>query len=377
MEPFLGPEFGNPSGLYELGRRAQAAVDAARQTVAECLRAEPREVIFTSGGTESINTALLGIATAMRRGGLGKHVITTAIEHHAGLHAAQTLEALGFEVTYLPCDGSGRIHVDDVTAALRSDTVLVSVMLANNEVGTLQPVAAVGEAIAAFAARTGHRPMLHSDAVQAAGWMPLDVEALRVDSLSLSAHKFGGPKGVGILFLRRGTPFWPLLAGGGQEHQKRAGTENVAGIAGAAVAFAEASTGLATRRTRVAKLRERLQSRLAALVPRIAFNGPPDGCLPHILNVAFEGLESEALVRALDARGVAVSSGSACSNSMWEPSHVLLAMGLPMRMAAASVRFSLGERTTEEDVDQAATIVAEEVTALRATTAVADGRAAR
>ncbi len=366
MEPFLGPEFGNPSGLYELGRRAQAAVDAARRTVAECLGAEPREIIFTSGGTESINAALLGIATAMRRGGLGAHVITTAIEHHAGLHAAQTLETLGFDVTYVGCDRWGRVHAEEVEAALRTDTVLVSVMLANNEVGTIQPVEAVADAVRRFAARTGHRPMLHTDAVQAAGWLRLDVSSLGVDALSLSAHKFGGPKGSGILFLRRGTPFQPLLAGGGQEHQKRAGTENVAGIAGTAAALAEAATGIAERRARVWALRERLREALLRRVPRASLNGCQEGCLPHILNVAFDGIESEALVRALDERGVAVSSGSACSNSTWEPSHVLLAMGVPIRTAAGSIRFSQGEGTTEDEVEVAAERTAEAIALLRA-----------
>jgi len=365
MEPYLGEEFGNPSGLYELGRRAQAAVDAARRAVAESLNAEPREVIFTSGGTESINAALLGIASAMRRGGLGAHIITTAIEHHAGLHAAQTLETLGFEVTYIGCDHRGRIRAEDVAAALRPDTVLVSVMLANNEVGTIQPVGEIAEAIRSFAARTGHRPMLHTDAVQAAGWLPLDVRELKVDALSLSAHKFGGPKGSGILFLRRGTPFQPLLAGGGQEHQKRAGTENVAGIVGTAAALAEASTGIAERRARVWALRERLREAILNRVPRAATNGCQRDCLPHILNVAFEGIESEVLVRALDERGVAVSSGSACSNSTWEPSHVLLAMGIPIRTAAGSIRFSLGGHTTADEGDRAAELVAEAVACLR------------
>lgn len=366
MEPYLGAEFGNPSGLYELGRRAQAAVDEARRTVADCLGAEPQEIVFTSGGTESINAALAGIASAMRRGGLGAHIVTTTIEHHAGLHAAQALEALGFEVTYVPCDRVGRVHAEDVAAALRRDTVLVSVMTANNEVGTIQPVSSVGAAIREFAEHTGHRPMFHTDAVQAPGWLRLAVNELGVDALSLSAHKFGGPKGMGVLFLRRGTPFLPLLLGGGQEHRKRAGTENVAGIVGTAIALAEATTGAAERRARVWELRERLRLGLLQRVPRSFWNGPDSDCLPHILNVAFEGVESEALVRALDERGVAVSSGSACSNSMWEPSHVLLAMGIPIRTAAGSIRFSLGEGTTHQEVELAIERTADAVATLRA-----------
>ncbi len=373
MEPFLGETFGNPSGLYAAGREAQSAVDRARSTAAQCLRARPSEIIFTSGGTESINAAMVGIAYAMRRADCGNHVITTAIEHHAGIHAAQCLEELGFEVTYLPCDRSGHVRATDLAAALRPETVLASVMLANNEVGSLQPIADMASAIHDWAKRHGgHRVMLHTDAVQAPGWLEIDVNALGVDALSLSSHKFGGPKGSGVLFLRRATPFRPLLHGGGQEMQKRAGTENVAGIVGTATALAIASSGISERSARVGALRERLREGIVAGVPDVLVNGCQVNCLPNNLNISFRGIESEALVAALDAHGIAVSSGSACSNSTWEPSHVLMAMGVPIRQAVGSVRFSLGEGTTAADVDGVLAVLPREVARLReATTAIA------
>ncbi|MBI5949380.1 MAG: cysteine desulfurase [Chloroflexi bacterium] len=366
MLPYLGDRFGNPSGLYAIGREAQAAVDGARQKVAACLGARPSEILFTSGGTESINSALCGIAYAMRRAGAGAHVITTAIEHHAGIHTAQHLEELGFEVTYLGCDPHGRVSVEEFAAALRPDTVLASVMLANNEVGTIQPIAEIAHAVRDYARERSHRVLLHTDAVQAPGWLDLDMAALGVDALSLSSHKFGGPKGSGILYLRRATPFRPLLAGGGQEMQKRAGTENVAGIVATGVALEIASTGVAARAARVRALRERLREGILAAVPDASPNGCQENCLPNNLNVSFGGLESETLVAALDRRGIATSSGSACSNSTWEPSHVLMAMGVPIRRAVASVRFSLGDSTTDADIQAVLDVLPAEVAAIRA-----------
>lgn len=351
MAPFLGERFGNPSGHYEAGRIAQEALDEARATVARCLNARTSEILFTSGGTEAINTAMLGIAYAMRRAGAGAHVITTAIEHHAAIHAAQFLEELGFEVTTLGCDGFGRVSAAAFERALRPDTVLANVMLANNEVGTIEPVAELAGILREYAARQRHRVMLHTDAVQAPGWTAVDVQALGIDALSLSSHKFGGPKGSGALFLRRATPFHPLLLGGGQEMQKRAGTENVAGIVGTAKALELASAGVAERASRVRALRERLREGALAAVPGAETNGCQENCLPNNLNVSFEGIEGDDLVARLDARGIAASTGSACSNAMWEPSHVLLAMGVPIRRAAGSVRFSLGEGTTEADIE--------------------------
>lgn len=369
MLPYLDGRFGNPSGLYALGREAQAAVDDARGQVAECLGASRAEVLFTSGGTESINSAMTGIAYAMRRAGAGSHVVTTAIEHHAGLHTAQHLEELGFSVTQVGCDARGRVDPDEVARALNPGTVLVSVMLANNEVGTVQPVADISRAVREWSAASGHMVALHTDAVQAPGWLELDVERLGVDALSLSAHKFGGAKGTGVLYLRRATPFKPLLHGGGQEAQKRAGTENVAGIVAAGVAFAEASSGIAERRTRTWALRERLREGIVAAAPDAAVNGCPVNCLPNNLNVSFDGIESDVLVGGLDRRGIAASSGSACSNSTWEPSHVLMAMGAPIRRAVASVRFSLGEGTTEQEIDAVIGVMGEAVVEARGMTA--------
>jgi cysteine desulfurase len=366
MTPFLDGVFGNPSGLYAVGREAQAAVDDARGVVAACLGARLSEILFTSGGTESINSAMVGIAYAMRRAGAGDHVITTAIEHHAGLHAAQYLEELGFEVTYLGVDSHGRVQVAEFERALRPTTVLASVMLANNEVGTLQPVAEMAGILRARSAPSGHRVLLHTDAVQAPGWLPLDVDALGVDALSLSSHKFGGPKGSGILFLRRATPFRQLLHGGGQEMQKRAGTENVAGIAGTGAALSIASSGIEARARRVRELRELLREGILATIPGALVNGCQENCLPNNLNVAFDGIESDILVRQLDDAGIAASSGSACSNSTWEPSHVLMAMGVPIRQAVGSVRFSLGETTTADEISQLLTVLPGLVGAARA-----------
>jgi len=373
MLPFLGGRYGNPSGLYAIGRDAQDAVDEARRTVAACLNARPAEVLFTSGGTESINSAMLGIAYAMRRAGAGNHVITSEIEHHAGLHAAQHLEELGFEVTVVGCDSDGKVRVDEFVRALRPGTVLASVMLANNEVGTIQPIGELAGILRDFAREAGHRVALHTDAVQAPGWMQIDVEQLGVDALSLSAHKFGGPKGSGVLYLRRATPFRPLLHGGGQEMQKRAGTENVAGIVGTAVALRLAVSGSAERAARVRALRDRLREGILAAVADTQVNGCQQDCVPNNLNIAFGGLESDGLVQRLDARGIAVSSGSACSNSTWEPSHVLMAMGVPIRRAVGSVRFSLGETTTADEIDEVLRVLPEEVAAVRNSQAAAAG----
>ena len=365
MLPYLGERFGNPSGLYAVGREAQEAVDASRRAVAGFLGARPSEILFTSGGTESINSAMLGIAYAMRRAGAGNHIITTAIEHHAGLHAAQHLEELGFEVTTIGCDAWGRVQVETFARALRPGTVLASVMLANNEVGTVQHIEEMAGVIKEFTTKAGHRVVLHTDAVQAPGWLPIDVERLGVDALSLSSHKFGGPKGSGILYLRRATPYRPLLHGGGQEMQKRAGTENVAGIAGTAAALARANSGIAERSARVRSLRDRLRDGILSAVPDSQVNGCQENCVPNNLNISFGGIESDVLVRLLDERGIAVSSGSACSNSTWEPSHVLMAMGVPIRRAVGSLRFSLGETTTEADIEGVLAVIGEAVDVAR------------
>jgi cysteine desulfurase len=361
MLPYLDGRFGNPSGLYALGRQAQQGVDGARSLVARVLNARPSEILFTSGGTESINSAIRGIALAMHRAGAGDHIISTAIEHHAGLHAVQYLEERGFDITEVGCDGHGRIDPAEIERALRPGTVLVSVMLANNEVGTVQPIAEIARMVRNYTNRQGHRVLLHTDAVQAPGWLALDVNGLGIDALSLSSHKFGGPKGSGVLYLRRATPYTPLLLGGGQELQKRAGTENVAGIVGTSIALAEANTGIVERGARVRALRERLRDGILATVPGAIANGCQENCLPNNLSVSFPGVESDVLVRRLDENGVAVSSGSACSNSTWEPSHVLMAMGIHIRQAVGSIRFSLGETTTPQEVETVLALLPGEV----------------
>ena len=361
MQPFLKSNFGNPSGHYKIGKTAQKAVDLARTSVAECLGARPQEILFTSGGTESINSALLGISQAMHRAGSGKHIITSSIEHHAGLHACSWLEELGFSVTYLDCDGSGVISANTVQQALQPDTILVSIMLANNEVGSTQPITEISELLKTTSTQQGHRILLHTDAVQAPEWLPVNINQLGVDALSLSAHKFGGPKGMGILFLKRATPFRPLLVGGGQEMQKRAGTENVAGIVGTATALEFASKGSASRSKRVRKLRQQLREGIETNIDGIHINGSDDNSLPNILNVSFEEIESDELVVRLDQEGIATSTGSACSSALWEPSHVLLAMGVPIRRAAGSIRFSLGDHTTAQDIEKVLKVLPEQI----------------
>ena len=361
MRPFLESNLGNPSGHYEIGRIAQLAVDQARLTVATCLGARPQEILFTSGGTESINSALLGIGQAMHRAGSGNHIITTAIEHHAGLHASLWLEELGYTVTYLDCDSSGKVNMDALKKALRPDTILVSIMLANNEVGSIQPIAEISELLKTSSIKHGHRILLHTDAVQAPEWLSVNTKHLGVDALSLSAHKFGGPKGVGILFLKRGTPFRPLLVGGGQEMQKRAGTENVAGIVGTATALEIANRGASERSKRIGELRNRLREGIEQKINGSYTNSQAVDTLPNILNVSFEEIESDELVARLDEKGIATSTGSACSNALWEPSHVLLAMGVPIRRASSSIRFSLGDDTTLQDIEHVLKVLSEEI----------------
>jgi cysteine desulfurase len=361
MQPFLKSNFGNPSGHYEIGKTAQKAVDLARTSVAECLGARPQEILFTSGGTESINSALLGISQAMHRAGSGKHIITSSIEHHAGLHACSWLEELGFSVTYLDCDSSGIVSADTLRQALQPDTILVSIMLANNEVGSIQPISEISDLLKTTSTQQGHRILLHTDAVQAPEWLPVNINQLGVDALSLSAHKFGGPKGMGILFLKRATPFRPLLVGGGQEMQKRAGTENVAGIVGTATALKIASKGAISRSKRVRKLRQQLREGIETNIDGIHINGNDNNSLPNILNVSFEEIESDELVVRLDQEGIATSTGSACSSALWEPSHVLLAMGVPIRRAVGSIRFSLGGDTTVQDIEKVLKVLPEQI----------------
>ncbi len=361
MRPYWMEEFGNASSIHAYGQRAKAALEVAREQVAELLRARPDEIVFTSGGTESDNAAIFGAVEAARpRTPSGaKHVITTAIEHHAVLHAVKALEARGVEVSLVPVGQTGVVDPDDVELAIRPETVLISVMHANNELGTLQPVQEVGR-------RARARGILfHSDAVQTAGKAPVDVEALGVDLLSLSAHKFYGPKGVGALYIRRGTRLHPLLYGGHHERDRRPGTEPVPGIVGLGKAAEIAARRLQDEAAEVERLRDRLEAGILQRVPGAAVNGDPARRLPSTSNLRFEDVDGEGLVIALDLKGVACSTGAACSSGSLEPSHVLAAIGLKRQEARSSVRFSLGRFTTAEDVDYALEVIPAAVERLR------------
>jgi cysteine desulfurase len=353
MLPWLSQRFGNPSSLYRLGREAQAAIDTAREQVAACLNARPSEIVFTSGGSESVNAAVRGIVSAARLARTARHIVTTSIEHHAVLHTCEYLERFGTEVTYVPPDEQGLVDVDAVVRSVRPDTGLVSVMLANNEVGTIQPVADLTAAVRERGRSLGRRIPVHTDAIQAPGWLSLDVQALRVDALSLSAHKFGGPKGAGILYLRRGIPFLAQQTGGGQERQRRAGTENVAGIAGAGVALQIAESERVAAVARVRPIRDAMIAAIIGRIPDSSLNGHPTLRLANNVNIAFHGVKGDELVEALDAYDLAASSGSACATMTWEPSHVLMAMGQTQEHATSAVRFTFGHETGIEEMQNA------------------------
>jgi cysteine desulfurase len=345
MLPYFTERFGNPSSIHRFGRAALEALDDARETVAAVLGANRKEIIFTGGGSEADNLAIKGVAFAQREAGKGAHVITSAIEHHAVLHTVEQLEAFGFETTVLPVDAQGMVRPDDLRSAIRPDTVLASIMYANNEIGTIQPLAELG----AICRERG--VLLHTDAVQAAGSLPLDVDALHVDLLSLAAHKFYGPKGVGVLYVRRGTPLLPQINGGGQERRRRAGTENVAAVVGMAHALRLAEERRSSYTAHCTELRDRLLAGIRARIPDATLNGHPTARLPNNANVAFDGVEGESVLLLLDQHGVAASSGSACTSGALEASHVLLALGLPHDRAIGTVRFSLGKDTTEDEID--------------------------
>jgi cysteine desulfurase len=356
MLPYLGAVFGNPSSIHTYGQEARRAVDRARQQVAELIGARPAEIIFTSGGTEADNLALRGRVIGVER----PHVVTSAVEHPAVLNTCRDLERRGgVEVTYLPVDASGQVDPSALEAALTSHTCLVSVMLANNDVGTLQPL----EALAQVTTRRGLP--LHTDAVQAAGKLPLDVDRLGVDLLALSSHKIYGPKGSGALYVRQGTLLAAQLTGGEHERGRRAGTENVAAIVGFGEACALAKAELEREVVHLTALRDQLQTGILTRVERTRVNGLETQRLPNTLNIGFSGLEGEDLLLNLDLLGVAASTGSACSSGTVDPSHVLIAMGQTREQAASALRFSLGRDSTEQDVDQTLTLLEQVVAALR------------
>ena len=345
MLPHFTRDYGNPSSLYRFAQEGKTHLEEARAQVAACLNAKPEEVYFTSGGTEADNWALRGVAELMAlKGKKTGHIITTAIEHHAILHTAQWLEKRGYEVTYLPVDGDGLVDPAAVEGAIRPDTILISVMAANNEIGTIQPIAEIG------AIARAHKVLFHTDAVQAVGHIPVDVEAWNVDLLSLSGHKFGGPKGIGALYMKKPLRLPALIQGGGQEKGRRSGTENVPGAVGMAAALKEAAGRLPQESVRLSALRDKLIAGLSVL-PYTRLTGHPVKRLPGTASFVFEGVEGEALLLHLDAKGICASSGSACSSASLDPSHVLLSIGLPHAIAHGSLRLSLGAENTEEDVD--------------------------
>lgn len=354
---FMTDKFGNPSSIHSFGREVRKEVDAARRSVAELINANANEIFFTSGGTESDNWAIKGVAYANRK--KGNHIITTAIEHHAVLHTCEYLEKEGFEVTYLPVDEYARVSVEDVKNAITDKTILISVMFANNEVGTIQPIKEIG----ALAKEKGI--YFHTDAVQAVGSCPIDVKDLNIDLLSLTGHKFYGPKGIGALYVRRGVRIFPLQHGGAQERTMRAGTENVPGIIGLGKACEIAKREFDNKNAHIQALRDRLIKGIQEKVTHIKLNGHPILRLPGNVNFSFAYIEGESLLLNLDLKGIAASSGSACTSGSLDPSHVLLAMGMNHETAHGSLRLSLGRANTEEDVDYCLEVLPEIIERLR------------
>lgn len=349
MLPYFSDVYGNASSLYTLAQESRKALDDSRQQVASVLGCRGSEVLFTSGGTEGDNAAIKGAALALRQ--TGNHIITTAVEHHAVLHACHYLENLGFEVTYLPVDRYGRVTPDEVVQAMTEHTTVVSVMLANNEIGTVQPLAEIASAVKKRARSMSRTVVVHTDAVQGAGLIDLDVKNLGVDMMTLSAHKFYGPKGVGALYIRRGTPYTPVQVGGGQERQRRAGTENMPGIVGMAVALELAETERSVVSTWCRRLRDWLVAGIDERIDGAYLSGHMTERLPNNVNFMFDGVDGESILLGLDFAGIAASSGSACTAASLEPSHVLLALGVSADVAASSVRLTLGRDNTEQDVE--------------------------
>lgn len=356
MIPYLTENFGNPSSIYDPGKTSKNAVEDARKKVAHAIGAEENEIYFTSGGTESDNWAIKGIAFANKS--KGKHIITSAIEHHAVLHTCEWLESQGFEVTYLPVDKYGMVGPEDLKNAIRNDTILISIMLANNEIGTIQPVEEIGKI-----ARK-NRIYFHTDAVQAIGHVPIDVRKMNIDLLSLSGHKFRGPKGCGALFIKKGTKIETLLHGGAQERKRRAGTENVPAIVGLGKAIELATGEIEESNKTLLALREQLIKGLLK-IPKTHLNGHPAERLANNVNVTFEYIEGESLLLLLNSKGIYASTGSACNSTSLEPSHVLTACGVPHEIVHGSLRLSLGNMNTEKDVDRVLEALPEIVQKLR------------
>ena len=363
MIPYFSGKFGNSSSLYGLAQDARKALDESRESVAKVLGCRSSEVIFTSGGSESDNSALKGIAFALRAS--GNHIITTSIEHHAVLHTCQFLEDFGFDVTYVPVDKNGLVNTDSVLDAITDKTILVSVMLANNEIGTIQPVAEIVGKVKKFAKENDRTIVVHTDAVQAPGYLSVDVKELGVDTLSLSGHKFYGPKGTGILYLKRSTPFAPQQLGGAQERQRRAGTENIPGIVGTALALKLADIEREDNVKHCTYLRDILINGVQERIEGVKLNGHPTLRLANNVNFSFSGVEGEPILLGLDFSGVAASSGSACSSGSLDPSHVLLALGLSADLAHSSLRLTLGKENTIEEIEHVLNILPDLVNRLK------------
>ena len=357
MLPFYETNFGNPSSIYPLGQVAKQAVEDARKVVASCLGARPNEIFFTSCGSEADNWAIKGAAHSMAKKGK-THIITTRFEHHAVLHTVEALEKEGFSATYLDVHEDGIIRLDELENAISDKTALVTIMYANNEIGTIQPIREIGEIC------RKHKVLFHTDAVQAVGTLPIDVNEQNIDLLSLSGHKFHGPKGVGALYIRSGVALERLIEGGAQERGRRAGTENVAGIVGMSVALKEACENMTERNKKLIAMRDKLIENLLK-IDRSRLNGHPTKRLPGNVNMCFNGIEGEALLLMLSAKGICASSGSACTSGSLDPSHVLLALGLPHEVAHGSLRLSLSDENTMEDVDYILEVLPEIIARLR------------
>lgn len=363
MLPYFAEEMGNAQSVHSFGQRAKAAVERARREVAALINAKPSEIVFLSGGTEADNLALRGIAEA--HGDRGRHIITTEIEHPAVLATCEALEGAGYRVTYLPVSRNGIVNIDDVRQAISDDTILISIMLANNEIGTIQPIEEIAGVINEARGRGLNHIHLHTDAVQAVGKVPVDIKRLGVDLLSLSGHKVHGPKGIGALYVRKGIRLSKLLYGGHHERDRRAGTENVPGIVGLGKAAELARTQLEERSRGMRELRDYLESRVTSLVPRVRVNGDLERRVPNISNMSFDGVDGESLLIAMDLKGIAVSTGSACASGSLEPSHVLQALGLSREEVRGSLRFSLGAYTTREELAYAVAVVSESAARIR------------
>ena len=364
MMPYLTDWYGNPSSLYAFGQKATEALQSARETVAACINADPKEIYFTSGGSEADNQAIVSAARIGARKGR-KHIISTQFEHHAVLHTLSKLEKEGFEVTLLDPHSDGVIRLEDVAGALREDTCLVTVMFANNEIGTVQPIAEIG------ALCRERKVPFHTDAVQAAGHMPIDVKAMNIDMLSMSGHKFHAPKGVGVLYARKGIVLTNIIEGGAQERGKRAGTENVAGIVALAAALKESCDHMEENTAKIIPMRDKLFAELSK-IPHSRINGSLEHHVPGTVNMCFEGIEGESLLLMLDDQGICASSGSACTSGSLDPSHVLLSIGLPHEVAHGSLRLSIGEYNDMDQIDHIIEVVPKVVAYLRSISPVWD-----